>query len=195
MDYDVIVKQVGKRIKMLREKNNETQKELGKAIGISQDAISNIETGKTQLTFENQLRIAEHFNVSHDFLCKDIDNNSILDLLKKYVHLKVESTSIEPERFKYPVLVINKNFYRYLVHTAYAEDNLTMPEKIRKQWIEEEIQIFYKSDEIDEEAKKTEEAVLLPVNLIIPDDKKAEWHQSDLLRELSNDWLNAERKN
>lgn len=189
MEYDKVTIEVGKRIKMLREKNNETQEELGKAIRLTQDAISKIETGKSQLTFENQLRVAEHFNVSHDYLCKGIDSNSILDLLKKYVHLKIESVSVGTETFKYPVLQINKGLYRCLTQTARAKSNLAMPEKIRKQWIDEEIQIFNKSSETDDE---TEDVVPLPVNLILPDDQKTGWSQNDLLREVARDWLNAE---
>lgn len=192
MDYNAVAKEVGTRIKMLRKKNNETQADLGTVIGASQDAISKIETGKTQLTFENQLRIAEHFNVSHDFLCSGVDSNSILDLLKKYVHLKIESTSIGTETFNYPVFVINKSFYRYLIQTTRAENNLAMPEKIRKQWIEDETQTFYKQSEADDE---TEKVVPLPVDFIFPDDPKAGWSQGDLLRKIANDWTNAECKN
>ena len=56
-------KTVGERIKYLREKKGESQEKLGEAIGLSQNSISKLEKGETQLTLENQINIAKHFNV------------------------------------------------------------------------------------------------------------------------------------
>lgn len=188
MNCDELINEVGKRIKILREKNDETQEALGKAIGISQDAVSKIETGKTQLTLENQLRIAEHFNVSHDYLCKGVDSNSILNLLEKYVHMKIASASVGMETYKYPVLKIDKNFYRYLTQTVRAENTYNIPEEIRTKWMEYEIQAFYESNGTD---KEVEIVVPLPEKLIFPDEQKGDWTQSDLLRAITNDWFNT----
>ena len=64
---------VGERIKYLREKKGESQKKLGEAIGLSQNSISKLEKGETQLTLENQRNLVKHFNVSHDYLISGKD--------------------------------------------------------------------------------------------------------------------------
>ena len=50
-------KTVGERIKYLREKNKESQEKLGEAIGLSQNSISKLEKGETQLTLENHIQL------------------------------------------------------------------------------------------------------------------------------------------
>ena len=78
-------KTVGERIKYLREKKQESQEKLGEAIGLSQNSISKLEKGETQLTLENQYSLAKHFNVSHDYLITGKDNDSLLILDRKSV--------------------------------------------------------------------------------------------------------------
>ena len=54
-------KSVGQRIKELRKKNNETQKELADIINSTPNSISKLENGDMGLTFENMLLIASIF--------------------------------------------------------------------------------------------------------------------------------------
>lgn len=84
---------VGERIKYLREKKQESQEKLGEAIGLSQNSISKLEKGETQLTLENQYSLAKHFNVSHDYLITGKDNDSLLMLLEKYISLDYSTIS------------------------------------------------------------------------------------------------------
>lgn len=88
MDRQFEPQTVGERIKFLREKNGESQQKLGEILGLTQNAISKLENGDTSLTLENQIRIAEHYNVSHDYICTGRNNDSILTLLEKYLSLK-----------------------------------------------------------------------------------------------------------
>lgn len=67
------------RIKELRESRNVQQKELASVLGIPSNTLSQYENGKREPSKEVVLQIAEHFNVSTDFIygrvnlvtCKD----------------------------------------------------------------------------------------------------------------------------
>ncbi len=56
--------QVGKRIKLLRQSKDINQTELGKVLGVSPSAISDIERGVTRLNVDDLVKLAEYFNVS-----------------------------------------------------------------------------------------------------------------------------------
>ncbi len=193
MDSETEPKTVGERIKYLREKKGETQEKLGDAVGLSQKSISNIENGITPLALDNQIRIAEYFNVSHDYLCTGRNNDSILKLLEKYVSLKYTTTSNGIESFDYPVLQINKVFFDYLIRSARAQNDRYMPDDVRELWIEKEVNTFYKLNK-DNTLSKFESIVPLPQQLIYPDDQKSDWKQTDLLREMNNQLLHSSNK-
>lgn len=61
------------RLKKLRKTNNEQQKELSEAIGLSQAQISAIESGKQGTSFDKLAAICQHYNVSADYLLGLID--------------------------------------------------------------------------------------------------------------------------
>jgi transcriptional regulator with XRE-family HTH domain len=183
MDYENYKKQVGTRIKGLREKNRESQIKLGEAIGLTQNSISKIENGDVELRLEHQLRIAEHYHVSHDYICTGADNNTLLDTLNKYIRLGYHSTQIgDLEHYTIPKIEINKTFFNYLKQSARAHKDGYIPEEIKRDWLNKEIQNFY--DFIDNStANEYVSFIPLPDNLLWPDDKKSEWNQKDLLRE------------
>jgi transcriptional regulator with XRE-family HTH domain len=54
---------IGENIKKLRLERGKTQGELGKFLGISHVAISDIERGKTKLKVDTLLRIADFFGI------------------------------------------------------------------------------------------------------------------------------------
>lgn len=185
---------VGKRIKLLREKKGESQKELGEAIGLSQNSISKLEKGKTELTLENQYSIAEHFNVSHDYICTGKDSDSILALLEKYISLKYQPLSNGDGNLLYPVLNIDKSLFNYLIRTSRAKSDAYIPDEVRDLWIEQEIKNFNKLNK-DNCFTEKETVVPLPQQLIYPDDNKSNWKQSDLLREMNNILLSSITQN
>lgn len=191
MDRQFEPQTVGERIKFLREKNGESQQKLGEILGLTQNAISKLENGDTSLTLENQIRIAEHYNVSHDYICTGRNNDSILTLLEKYLSLKyIFSHEGEKVTIPYPVLDIDKPLFDYLVRTAQAKNNKSMPDDIKELWIEREKKLFYESKKNNDFSNK-EQVIPLPPELIYPDDDKKEWKQSDLLRELGNSLLSS----
>ena len=57
-----------KRLKELRLANGETQKDLANAIEVGRTTISEYESGKIVPKQEGLLRLANHFNVSVDYL-------------------------------------------------------------------------------------------------------------------------------
>ena len=82
-----------KRLKELRLNNGLTQKELAKAIEVGRTTISEYESGKIVPKQEGLLRIANHFNVSVDYLtgvsnerATRKQNASDLDALLNTIH-------------------------------------------------------------------------------------------------------------
>lgn len=71
------------RLKELRELNNETQDELGKILNLTKSTISKYEKGDLDISNETLLKIAQHFNVTTDYLLGRTDNPNE----KKYKHL------------------------------------------------------------------------------------------------------------
>ena len=65
------------RVKLLREANNLTQKQLAKNINISDKTISMIETKQRAATIEVMYALADYFNVSIDYLVGRTDNPEI----------------------------------------------------------------------------------------------------------------------
>lgn len=187
-------KTVGERIKYLREKKQESQEKLGEAIGLSQNSISKLEKGETQLTLENQYSLAKHFNVSHDYLITGKDNDSLLILLEKYVSLDYSTISEGETTLECPILKIDKVLFNYLMRTAKARHDKYIPEDIKQAWIEREIISFYKLNETNQ-FNESEEVVPVPEKLIYPDENKSEWKQSDLLREMNKELLDNSNTN
>lgn len=56
------------RLKQLRKQAKLQQKELGEQIGLSANAISMMETGNRETSFEKLVMLAEYFHVSTDYL-------------------------------------------------------------------------------------------------------------------------------
>ena len=56
------------RVRALRKAMNLNQQELGEALGLSQKAISTIESGHTSTTIEKLILLAKFFEVSTDYL-------------------------------------------------------------------------------------------------------------------------------
>lgn len=52
----------------LREEYDLTQKDLGDLIGVTQSMIALVESGKRQLRAKHKIKIAQHFNVTVEWL-------------------------------------------------------------------------------------------------------------------------------
>lgn len=185
---------VGERIKYLREKKQESQEKLGEAIGLSQNSISKLEKGETQLTLENQYSLAKHFNVSHDYLITGKDNDSLLMLLEKYISLDYSTISEGEFILDCPILKINKTLFDYLMRTAKARHDKYIPDDIKEAWIEREIDSFYESNE-NNQFTESAKVVPVPEKLVYPDESKSNWKQTDLLREMNRELLDSSNIN
>lgn len=185
---------VGERIKYLREKKQESQEKLGEAIGLSQNSISKLEKGETQLTLENQYSLAKHFNVSHDYLITGKDNDSLLTLLEKYISLDYSTVSEGESILDCPILKINKTLFDYLMRTAKARHDKYIPDDIKEAWIEREIDSFYESNE-NNQFTESANVVPVPEKLVYPDESKSNWKQTDLLREMNRELLDSSNIN
>lgn len=67
------------RLKKLRKRSGEQQKELASAVGMTQAQISAIENAKQATTFDKLALICQHYNVSADYLLGLIDEPRPLD--------------------------------------------------------------------------------------------------------------------
>lgn len=61
---------LGDRIRSLREKNNLTQEQIAKKIGISRGTYAHYEINKRRPDYETLIKIANLFDVSTDYLLK-----------------------------------------------------------------------------------------------------------------------------
>lgn len=59
---------IGIQIGKLRNSKQESQKELAEAIGVSRETVAYWETNKRNVTHENILKIANHYNASIDYI-------------------------------------------------------------------------------------------------------------------------------
>ena len=138
-------KSVGLRIQELRKNNNETQKALADIINSTPNSISKIENGEMGLTFDNMILIAEHYNVSLDYLCKGEGGSNLLETLNKYMCLNYHNISGITNNdtiYPLPTLSIDRAYFEYLIQTANAKADKNIPEELRKQWLDIETKKF-----------------------------------------------------
>lgn len=86
-------KLIGNRIKMLRVQRCLSQMEVAKSLEISQAHLSNIESGRNNITLENLLKLHDVLQVPMAEFFTDIDAQNKKDCYKDGVDLK--SFSVE----------------------------------------------------------------------------------------------------
>ncbi len=62
------MKTVGDRIRLLRQNNNMSQKQVADIVGVQRPNYSKIENNKQNLTAEQIIKLCEFFNVSADYV-------------------------------------------------------------------------------------------------------------------------------
>ncbi len=145
MENKIDRKSVGLRIRELRKKNSETQKDLANIISLTPNSISKLENGEMGLTFDNMILISEHYNVSLDYLCKGEGGSNPLETLNKYVSLDYHDISGVTDNdtiYPLPTLSINRAYFEYLIQTANAKADKNIPEEVKRQWLDIEIKKF-----------------------------------------------------
>ena len=71
-------------LKRLRSEKKITQEQLGKAIGVSQQAVNSYENTETQPDFNTLVKIADYFNVTVDYLLGHESHNELPAEIRKY---------------------------------------------------------------------------------------------------------------
>lgn len=84
---------IGNIIKQLRTKNNLTQQELGKILGVEKSTISMYENNKSRPDDDIKSKIADYFNVTTDYLLGRSNNPNLTkedenDVFKRFEELK-----------------------------------------------------------------------------------------------------------
>lgn len=65
-----------KRIKDLREDNDKTQREVADYLGTCYQYYAVYEKGKSEISFERAIMLADYYNVSLDYIAGRTDNKS-----------------------------------------------------------------------------------------------------------------------
>ena len=77
----------GKRIIELRKSAGRTQKQLGEAVGLSMQAINDIEKGCRETTYEKIAAPADYLDCSVDYLLGRTDKPLVLKIMSNNVAL------------------------------------------------------------------------------------------------------------
>lgn len=93
---------IGDRIKKLRDENNISQADLSEFLGISQQALSKWENGKTQPDNETLVKLSNYFNVSIDYLLGNSESKKINkpydDELEKVLFSKAKDLTYDEKK-------------------------------------------------------------------------------------------------
>lgn len=144
MATEIKTKEIAERIKLLRTENGESQKDLACALNCQPNNISKLEQGNS-MTIDNLILVAEHYNVSLDYLCTGKVGINLLDTLRKYIHYRLEignNFSIDNKSHLIPHIDINQSLYRCLRKISLAQKTKDMPQEIKEAWIETAINEF-----------------------------------------------------
>ena len=70
---------LNENIRILRQARNLSQVDLGKALGVTKQSISNWENNNIQPSIDMLIRIADYFSVSTDYLL-DLDGRKYIEI-------------------------------------------------------------------------------------------------------------------
>ena len=116
-----------KKLKELRMKNNETQQELADVLKISFQSVSKWEKGQNLPSMDLIKEIAQHYNVSLDYL---LDNKEIVENKEKFIEYhptinKASSFSIFLDKDKmYPARLVKDRYRTDAEHNHRASDDI-----------------------------------------------------------------------
>lgn len=105
------IKYIGRNIAKLRFNRGLSQGDLGKEIGLTPSAISNIENAASYPSVDTLIRIASYFSVTMDYLLSDKDVKQLEDLQIKSKLLTTEMflKSGKPQKSLYEI--DNKEYF------------------------------------------------------------------------------------
>lgn len=105
------IKYIGRNIAKLRSSRGLSQGDLGKEIGLTPSAISNIENAVSYPSIDTLIRFAEFFSVTMDYLLsnKDIEQLGELQLKSKLLTTEMFLRSGKPQKSLYEI--DNKEYF------------------------------------------------------------------------------------
>lgn len=65
--------QIGEKVRILRTKEGLNQVQFGKLFGMTQNMVTNIETGKRMLNYEELIKIADYYGVTTDYIIRETE--------------------------------------------------------------------------------------------------------------------------
>lgn len=78
---------IGHRIRAFRQKNNLTQAQLAEALDISTNFISEIETGKKNISIDNLCKLCQKYQLSADYILLGKESSAASFLLDQITSL------------------------------------------------------------------------------------------------------------
>ena len=171
-----LYRQIGERIRQIREKKGESQTTLANALGCKQTIISKIENGEISLSTCRLIEIAKHFDISCDSLCTGNDLNDVLNVLSKYIQLKYDSCPYDDKKQEYLILQINTDLLCYLFQLALSEHLDILPDIARVAWQKAAKQNFHNALK-----DNTISFIPFPADQIVKDNSPNLWKQPELL--------------
>ena len=109
---DLKDKDIGKFVKILRERNELTQEFVSEKIGISRPTLNKIESNKTDLSLKQAKKLADLFNISIEDLlnCREIESilpkHNKRDKEKEKHSIRISIPEINFKKFKEVILYI-----------------------------------------------------------------------------------------
>lgn len=94
IDKDILMNEIGNRIKKYREQSSLTQEQVAEVAGISQKHLSRIEKGHHNPRFDMIIQIANALNVPTDALAKDLPDSDINVFLEN-IRPNIEKLSVK----------------------------------------------------------------------------------------------------
>ncbi len=105
------IQYIGRNISRLRTSRGLSQSDLGKEIGLTPSAISNIENAVSYPSIDTLIRFANFFSVTMDYLLsnKDIEQLEELQLKSKLLTTEMYLKSGKPKKSSY--VIDNKEYF------------------------------------------------------------------------------------
>ena len=82
--------EIGRRIRAFRLKNNLTQAQLAEVLDVSTNFISEVETGKKNISLDTLCRLCEHYQLSADYLLLGKESSADSPLIERLTSLPTQ---------------------------------------------------------------------------------------------------------
>lgn len=179
MDTKDIYKLVGERIRELRKKKGETQEKLADIISSSQGNISKVENGVKCFTWEQLLKIADHYKVSITDIFDKVSNEINVKNLNKIVSAHYGKIFFDDE-YVFPILQMDKEIFDYILKVARIVQNKDIQEDIKNHMLaieKESISLHIKKEEFND---------YINIVPLFPAEKTDDLNQQELIKLIEN---------